>query len=337
MPLAVSHLSLAGTGIRTTLAALAELHGPLPAASRRPTFATGFDVVDRALGGGVRPGELVLVGGKPGIGKTIAAMQWARSMAGAGVIAIYLSYQHDELVLLTRLLTSELGELVASTPGTSGAHSEELRARIHDVAAGAISLREALRSDPLLAEAHRRLTTCADRLVLASGSVAHTDAASITAIVERFGNHPVALFVDYVQKVPPAVDESDSAHGAVVERLKRFALERNVAVIGVAAADHAGLTAPRLHARHLRGSTALAHEPDVSIVLNDASSGVTSSEADPPAVVFSVEKNRNGAAEIDIRLEKDFAHFRFQQGGRRVDNRRAQGAVQHASTRSFGT
>jgi predicted ATP-dependent serine protease len=33
-------------------------------------------------------GEVLLVGGKPGVGKTIACLQWARSMARQGVVAV---------------------------------------------------------------------------------------------------------------------------------------------------------------------------------------------------------------------------------------------------------
>ncbi len=35
-------------------------------------------------------------------------------------------------------------------------------------------------------------------------------------------------------------------------------------------------------------------------------------------VVFSVEKNRNGSAGVQLEFEKDFAHYRFHQQGRFV-------------------
>ena len=56
----------------------------------------------------------MLLGGKPGVGKTIACLQWARTMAQNGIVALYLSFEHDDITLLTRLLSCELGEMIAA-------------------------------------------------------------------------------------------------------------------------------------------------------------------------------------------------------------------------------
>ena len=42
---------------------------------------TGFDELDRVLGGGIVPGSLVLVGGDPGIGKSTLLLQVCRNLA----------------------------------------------------------------------------------------------------------------------------------------------------------------------------------------------------------------------------------------------------------------
>src|SRR5687767_14515289 len=98
--------------IRSALAALAELHHRTSPPAQRAVLLTGFEPLDEVLAGGIRQGELLLLGGKPGVGKTIACLQWARSMAQSGVVAIYLCYEHDGVTLLTRLLAGELGEMV---------------------------------------------------------------------------------------------------------------------------------------------------------------------------------------------------------------------------------
>src|SRR5437762_14179857 len=52
---------------------------------------TGFDPLDAAIGGGLQRGELVLLGGAQGIGKTITALQMARNMVkGSNMYAFYL-------------------------------------------------------------------------------------------------------------------------------------------------------------------------------------------------------------------------------------------------------
>jgi replicative DNA helicase len=328
----VSDLVIGRPKVRSALATLAELHR-----QTEPTLyavvPTGFDRLDDVLAGGIRQGEIVLLGGKPGVGKTIASLQWARSMAQRGIVAVYLCYEHDEVSLLTRLLACELGEMIAaSEPTSSSLRHEELRGRIRDVAAGAITLRQALESDALLRQAHLRLASYADRLVLVTGSGAHTDVNAIRDVATGFEGQPIALFVDYVQKVPvfPAIAREGERVGRVIENLKQLALDQKLMVVAIAAADQAGLDARRLHSHHFRGSTALAYEADAIVVLNEKISVVsrahlayspTRAEEFDRQVVFSVEKNRNGSADIDVEFEKDFPHYRFHPRGRWVAER----------------
>jgi replicative DNA helicase len=328
----VSNLVIGRPQIRSALATLAELH-QLTHLTRHAVVPTGFDPLDEVLAGGIRPGEVVLVGGKPGVGKTVASLQWARSMAQRGIVAVYLSYEHDEVTLLTRLLSCEFGELIASaSPGQASLRHTELQARIRDVAAGAITLRDALDSDPLLAQAHRHLAAYADRLVLVTGSGAHTDINAIGDVTRGFEGQPIALFVDYVQKVPvfPAVPVESERIGCAFESLKQLALDQKLAVVAIAAADQGGLDARRLHSRHFRGSTALAYEADAIVVLNEKLAVVSRvhvayspnrAEEFDRQIVFSVEKNRNGTPDVDLEFEKDFSHYRFHPRGRWVSER----------------
>jgi replicative DNA helicase len=315
--------------IRSALAALAELHQSDGPRAQGAVVLTGFDPLDDVLAGGIRQGEVMLLGGKPGVGKTIACLQWARTMAQNGIVALYLSFEHDDITLLTRLLSCELGEMIAAAPPGQSLRHDELQARIRDVAAGAITLREALDSDPLLDEAQRRVAAYADRLVFVTGSGAHTDVNAIAHITRGFDGQPIALFVDYVQKVPvfPAVPRESERVGRVIESLKQLALDQKLAVIAIAAADQGGLDARRLHLRHFRGSTALAYEADAIIVLNEKLAVVsrahlayspTRAEEFHRQIVFSVEKNRNGTPDVHLEFEKEFAHYRFHPRGRWV-------------------
>src|SRR5919106_600366 len=96
---------------------------------------TGFQALDHSLGGGVRAGDLVLVGGSPGVGKTIVSLQWARNIALAGGTCIYACYEHEESALLGRLLALEMGDL----PGDHSEYDTELdamRLGIQEIAAG---------------------------------------------------------------------------------------------------------------------------------------------------------------------------------------------------------
>ena len=97
-----------------------------------------------------------------------------------------------------------------------------------------------------------------------------------------------------------------------------------VAVVAVAATDKAGLRARRLHLHHLRGSAALAHEADIAILMNEKAVAVSKAHLafDPVRaeqfkrwVVLSVEKNREGAPDLNVEFRKDLASYRFDPDG----------------------
>jgi DNA repair protein RadA/Sms len=52
---------------------------------------TGIDEFDRAVGGGIVPGSLVLIGGDPGIGKSTLILQVAGRLSEKGLKSLYLS------------------------------------------------------------------------------------------------------------------------------------------------------------------------------------------------------------------------------------------------------
>ena len=326
---------LAATGpipARSALDTLADLTAAELRIPRPTPFATGFSPLDDVLCGGIRAGDLLLLGGKPGQGKTIAALQWARHAARTGHTAIYACYEHDEVTLLTRLLACELGEAAKAAGCDDELRLDELRSGLRAVATGIRSVREVLDSDPLLLEAERRFGAYAPRLVLVRASGTRTDVEALAALVDEHGNDQTLLVVDYLQKVPVQPEPPDEAERVkrVAEALKDLALGRQLAIVGVAAADRLGLTSRRLRLHHFRGSTALAYEADVVLVLNDKLTVVSkahlaydTTRADEfrRRVVCTVEKNRNGGADVDLEFTKDFADYRFDPEGRWVVER----------------
>ncbi len=137
------------------------------------------------------------------------------------------------------------------------------------------------------------------------------------------------LFVDYLQKVavhPEPPTESDKVT-RIAEGLKEIALSHSISVVAVVAADAEGVKAPRLRLHHLRGSSALAYECDVAVILNDKHRTVAKAHLayDPVRaetfkhqVIFSIEKNRGGPALVDVEFRKDFHFYRFNTTGQYV-------------------
>ena len=298
--------------------------GPvLPA--RMHSYRTGFDPLDRLLEGGIRPHDLILVGGVPGVGKTVLAMQWARQMALDGRTVVFVCYEHEEHVLLQRLLSLELGMIAGADDVTE---LGELRSLIVELTEGRKDLSELLVDRPLLALAIEAFEQYADRLLLIRGSGAGTGLPELATMVSDVEGDPV-LFVDYLQKVavqPEPETEGDKVR-RVAEGLKDLALSYEIPVVAVVAADFDGLTARRLRLHHLRGSSALAYECDVAVLLNDKFRSVAKrhlaydpvkAETFKQWAVATIEKNRGGLAMVDTEFRKDFAHYRFDPVGRHL-------------------
>jgi len=77
-------------------------------------WLSGFGALDTAMSGGFRSGELVLLGGAQGLGKTTFAMQVLRNLTATGHSAVYFSFDHDHHTLIERLIAMEAAEVAGS-------------------------------------------------------------------------------------------------------------------------------------------------------------------------------------------------------------------------------
>ena len=307
--------------VATAAALLADLEHARPDVTSL-RFATGFQPLDDALHGGVQAHDLMVVGGHPGIGKSVAALQWARQMAMGGQTVVYVDYQHSPTALLRRLLAVELASL---------ARVDELDtlSRVQmvgeEVVLGARSTR-ALTADPLGDEAVHRLGAYGERIHFVSGSSRATGIGELADIVSNHREGPTVLFVDSLQSLPtenPIIGNGTLA-GESASALKELAMVANIPIVALAATGAAGVGIRRLRRRHLDGAPALAHEADVAILLNAKSqiAAASRSDLDPVRttsnrgrVVFSIEKHRTGSAGLDLQFRTDFANARFDPDG----------------------
>ena len=289
----------------------------------------GFGILDQRIGGGINPGDLLVVAGAPGVGKTIATLQWARNIARSGARAVYVCYEHDEFALLSRLLAMEVGEV---EPGRS---TRDLQERLRHAGADRRTLDDALADDPTYVDAIKALRSYADNLILVRASGAHTsmdDIDGLLAVHAAESTVPTVLVVDYLQKIAmhPEPDTESEKVTRLVESLKDLALDRHVPIVAISAVGFEGMDASRLRMHHLRGSSALAFEADVIVLLNDKMKAISRVHLAYDAkaeskfrdqVVFSIEKNRGGPNLVDTEFHKDFRHFRFDPEGGMVQER----------------
>ncbi|MBN1219340.1 MAG: AAA family ATPase [Anaerolineae bacterium] len=304
---------------------------------------SGFDQIDRLIGGGLRRTELVLLGGPQGIGKTITALQMARNLAfNEATYALYVSYEHSEIHLLNRLICQESID-PTGTDTSSGIRLKDLhnivvskRAREWVRNEGNVGLHQILSQHPKTAKAMETINRYADRLLLMKASPATTTLNSIREITRQISEATqgkLVLFIDYLQKVAiypeRAADENDKVT-IIVEGLKDIAMTHNIPVLAIVAADREGLRSRRMHLYHLRGSSALDYECDIAILMNNkfhilskdhVSFNPYKSESYRDWVVFTLEKNRAGRAMIDVEFQLRAQHFCFNPKGNLVEQK----------------
>jgi replicative DNA helicase len=291
------------------------------------TWETGFGLLDTYLAGGVRAGELVLLGGPQGLGKTTFALQILRQVVASGGRGLLFSFEHDEQTLLERFLGIEAGEAA----GDEAVPLRIIRQAMQETNAGAGDLASRLTKATGGAEALGAVAGYGDRLTIHRSSGRHTTIEVIRQALlslAKGGDAPVVV-VDYLQKVssPESPDEEDRVT-KVVEGLKDLALEVGVPIIAVVAADREGITAGRrLRVHNMRGSSSLAYEADVVLLMNDKYDVVArhhlvydpgNAERFRAFVVLSIEKNRSGLDKLDLEFRKRFEQGRFDRNGQPV-------------------
>jgi replicative DNA helicase len=297
----------------------------------------GLTPLDKTLGGGVRMGELLLIGGAQGTGKTTLALQMARNIAlGGQASVLYICFEHDEEYLLNRMIAME--SALESLPQTTGGMKiQDVRREILAtwMAQGATDTAD-LAGNPRLRPALERITRYGQNLYLMRGLQTTTTVDNIRALVNAYRSlspdRQLVVFVDYLQKVPMIPDPATETERVtvVVNGLKDVALSQSVAVVSIVAADKEGLKASRLRNHHLRGSSAINYEADIILILNEKYNIVAkvNIEFNPYQaqrfrewVVVTVEKNRAGQHSIDLEFEKHFEFSCFDPSGRAVQEK----------------
>ncbi len=172
------------------------------------TVATGFPSVDRILGGGLRQGDLVALGGDVGSGKSSLALAIALRIAERGESAAVISGEMDEDRLWERALAIESRTRLDDI--RRGTVSDEARAAL-----GAAAVR--LRNRPLV---YRPMA-----------------APTFEEVADRIrALHAPFTAVDYLQLLPPTGAEGERAEqdAAAVRLLKEVALDAHTALLLVA-------------------------------------------------------------------------------------------------------
>jgi replicative DNA helicase len=294
-------------------------------------WPTGFPLLDDALGGGLRSGTLTLLAGAQGEGKTTFALQAARWSARTGRPVLFFSYELDAEVLLQKVIASEAAELGRDSTVTV----YQVRAAFEGTDEQEGGLPERLGRHAGGLDALEKVSAYASRLLIHRSTTTHTNldviAAAVKDVISELGEQPLVI-VDYLQKVHPReLMEEEAAITQVTERLKDLAIEFDCPVLAISASDRAGLEpGHRMRARNMKGSTALAYEADVVLILANKADIVArhhlmyaagNGEHFKGWSVLTLEKNRSGRAGAELEFRKDFGRGRFVPDGSVVEEK----------------
>ncbi len=249
------------------------------------TVATGFPSIDRMLGGGVRKGDLVVVGGDVGSGKSALLLGMALRMAADGARAAVFSGEMSVDRLLERALVIE-GRVQA----------DDLReGRLDDLERAAVG-----------AAAVRMRDHVPQLATLPRGGV-----AALHDELLRLDELPAVVVVDGLPALSHGGRGMEDDLAAAVGDLKQLALGLNVAV--VVAAPVPGLDPDRRDRRPVLddfgAGGAVKHTADIVLVLYregmyDPGLGIEG------ATELLVRKNRNGATGyVDLYFYRKWMRF----------------------------
>ena len=173
-----------------------------------PEFTSGLVELDQMLGGFQR-GELTLLAGRPGMGKSIGGLNFAKSIALAGAGVCYFS-----LEMSSRALGSRLACDLSFQRGGYGRYSGG--PRMADIAKG-----EASPADlAAIRQSRDRIAAAPLRLDCRPGlTVARIEQAARRQFREwrRQGVEPGPIFVDHLGLVSPERDRKGSRHAETAD------------------------------------------------------------------------------------------------------------------------
>lgn len=250
----------------------------------RDTISTGFPSIDNALGGGLRRGDLVVLGGEVACGKSALALAMTVRASETGTRARFISAEMELPRAAERALAIEA------------------RVRVDD-------LRRGMLDD----DARARLATAARRLEQQFPSFGTIDVGGGSALeqdVTRL-NGVDLLVVDPLQSLATGVRPLEEELASAVRSLKRMATDRDVCVVVTSHLPHfmRDRKDPRPQLDDFGALGAVKQSADVVLGLYRHEMYDTAPDVDG-ATELLVLKNRNGArGYVDLYFYKQWMRF----------------------------
>lgn len=276
-------LEASGTNpIVSSRAAMLAWHDWINSQEQDPDFAlvrTGYGTLDRQLGGGFLKTGFYVIGGRPGMGKTTAALNIAERIAGNGKRVLFLSLEMSlEQIVSKRLAILSGISYNALYTGRLG--NDDFR----------------LISEPRQRMLESRFDTITDGVT----------SAQELAVLLRTQKDIDVVFVDYMGILEPAEDDRQKPLREqmtnISKALKAMAKRNNIPVIALSQLnrDSAKALNKRPNLADLRETGAIEQDADGVILIYRP--GYYDPEADQSVIELIVAKNRHdGTGTVTMR------------------------------------
>jgi replicative DNA helicase len=246
-------------------------------AAPRGTIASPWGRLNEHSNGGLKTGELWLVGARTGVGKSTVCLQWALNAARAGHRVLFASLEMPQPDLLKRLLALE----------------------------GNIPHRLLVRGDLESSWRHRVAETL-DRIGEYPLEISDK-LRSLSAIIAKVAATPGLglLVVDYLGLVDPGgrFENRNQEVSSISRQLKLAALDYNIPILAAHQLNRANETENRRpQLSDLRDSGSLEQDADAVLLLDAPGTRKRTEEADREVVELHIAKQRNGARGYGVRL-----------------------------------
>ena len=280
-------LSVTGDDIKSNYSTLEEVMEQLynelgdMAASGTQSFGvnTGYPGIDQRLLG-LRPGQMVVVGARPGVGKTSFALNLCVNAAAEGASVAFFSLEMSKIEIAQRLLSAQ--------------------AKI-----GLMDIRSANIRDnqwPQILEATQDLS----KLDIMIDDTPGTTVTEIRAKARRMlhGKEKGLVIIDYLQllSAPAGTNRNDNRAtivGDMSRGIKIMAKDLGVPVVALSQLNRVveGRTGKRPQLSDLRESGSIAQDADIVILLDRSMTDEEAERNDRPdkdVTEFIIAKNRSG-------------------------------------------